>query len=684
MDEEVAKYREALLGEIGADAHVGGDYTSTRFIDRACQVLEEGEEFTEYHICRAQGQSRNRGLVQIDAYSFSPSDGVLNVVVCDFSGASEPPPLFTEDVRRLVQAGFRFVEGSVHDSLADQWDESNPAHALSKEVFSFATSGEMSKACLYVITDRPAGSSIGKIPELSIGAQDVEVHLWDIARLARMEASARGREEIEIDFSSEYGHGIPALKAGLEGESRYDSYMCVMPGAVLAGLYDRLGGRILEQNVRAFLGDTRKVNKGIRETLRTEPGMFFAFNNGLTVTVSDLVLSRHPDGNEEITSVKGLQIVNGGQTTASLYWAKKAGVDLSQVRVQMKLSRLPEEGFEEAVHNIARFANAQNAVSASDLFAGHPYFKRIEQISRQTLAPPSRAGEVNSYWYFERTTGSYKVELRRKNGLAAKTWQMLNPKKQVLSKTDVARYEATFDCLPHVVSSGAQKNIAAFGKIVSQAWNASPEGFDVAYFQRVVARAILTKAIDSEIPAQSWYPGSIVRPLSSYTLALLSSRMRAAGLQPDYDAIWRTQKAPSGFIAEAMRVAKKVLPLLMEIPEEQVRNRLVTEWVKREACWLRIESCDIELREDFLETLISGDVRSVRPKPGDWKARANQLWREGAWKRLHEWNKVEAVLTEGEADLVEWAAIASGFSPNKFRLTKLKEAWGRATARGFV
>ena len=168
--------------------------------------------------------------------------------------------------------------------------------------------------------------------------------------------------------------------------------MCVIPGAVLAGLYDRFGGRILEQNVRAFLGDTRKVNKGIRETLRTEPGMFFAFNNGLTVTVSDLALDRHADGHTEVTSAKGLQIVNGGQTTASLYWARKAGVDLSQVRVQMKLSRLPEDGFQEAVHNIARFANAQNAVSASDLFAGHPYFKRMEQISRQTMAPPSKAG----------------------------------------------------------------------------------------------------------------------------------------------------------------------------------------------------------------------------------------------------------------------------------------------------
>ncbi|MCF8814477.1 AIPR family protein, partial [Xanthomonas campestris pv. campestris] len=140
--------------------------------------------------------------------------------------------------------------------------------------------------------------------------------------------------------------------------------------------------------------------KGIRATLRKEPEMFFAFNNGLTVTVSELETRASELGGTEITKATGLQIVNGGQTTASLYWASKAGADLSKVRVQMKLSRLPEDGFEDAVHNIARFANAQNAVSASDLFAGHPYFKRLEGISRGTLAPPAKSGEGNTYWFF--------------------------------------------------------------------------------------------------------------------------------------------------------------------------------------------------------------------------------------------------------------------------------------------
>ncbi len=683
MDEDTTRYRETLLNEITADMSTGGDYARVCFIDRACQVLESGEEFTEYHICRAHTETRRGGQVRIDAYSFSPSDGVLNFIVAEFSGADDPEPLMTDEVKRIVQAAYRFLEGSVHDSLAERWDESHPAHALSREVFSFASSDEMTKVCIYLISDRPLGLQLGRLPELSLGTQEVDVQLWDIGRLARMETSTKGREEIEINFAEEYGCGIPALSAGLDGEARYESYMCVMPGSVLAALYDRFGGRILEQNVRAFLGEGRKVNKGIRETLRNEPGMFFAFNNGLTVTVSDLVIERQGDGQTAITSAKGLQVVNGGQTTASLYWARKAGIDLSNVHVQMKLSRLPEDGFEDAVHNIARFANAQNAVSASDLFAGHPYFKRLEALSRQTLAPPAKAGDVNGYWYFERTTGSYKVELKRKAGMAAKTWQLIHPKRQMLTKTDVARYEVTFGCLPHIVSSGGQKNIAAFGKVISQAWNSDPEAFDVEYFRRLVGRAIITRSIDALIPGQSWYPGSIVRPLSSYTLAIMSLRMQQQHLQPDYEAIWRAQKAPVAFLDEAMRVASQVLPLVQEIPEEQVRNRLVTEWVKKEACWKRVEDSDIELTAAFRATLVA--IPSARRKTGgSWKDRAHSLWQQGAWKRLRDWNKTQDFLTPDEADLVERAAITSQFAFKGFRLTKLQEAWERAVDNGFV
>ncbi|UNW12045.1 hypothetical protein MP631_18490 [Xanthomonas phaseoli pv. phaseoli] len=171
--------------------------------------------------------------------------------------------------------------------------------------------------------------------------------------------------------------------------------------------------------------------------------------------------------------------------------------------------------------------------------------------------------------------------------------------------------------------------------------------------------------------------------MTSYTLALMSSRMQAAGVQPAYDGIWRTQRAPDTFMREAMRVAALVLPLLMEIPEAQVRNRLVTEWVKREACWARVEASEISLTPGFLATCIPLESRPTG-KPLPWRDRAQLFWRQGVWKRLHAWEGIEQKLTEGERDIVAWAAMASEFNPKGFRLEKLQESMKHAIDEGFV
>ncbi|OOG43450.1 hypothetical protein [Rhodanobacter sp. C05] len=197
-----------------------------------------------------------------------------------------------------------------------------------------------------------------------------------------------------------------------------------------------------------------------------------------------------------------------------------------------------------------------------------------------------------------------------------------------------------------------------------------------------MVKAILTKALDAEIPAQDWYPGSILRQLATYTLSLMSDRMLGAQLQPDFDAVWRAQHAPRSFVAEAMKIAKKILPLLQEIPSEQTKNRLVTEWAKREACWLRVQSSGISLSAEFLETLTT--TTTLRKSPVRWGDKAAELWKNGTWARLHEWNKAAEILTPDESDLVERTTAVSSFGFKGFRLIKLQEAWKRAVDGGFV
>ena len=155
--------------------------------------------------------------------------------------------------------------------------------------------------------------------------------------------------------------GIQCLPASFES-STCKSYLLAMPGKMLAEIYDKYGERLLEQNVRTFLQFRGGVNKAIRNTLKSQPEMFFAYNNGLTVTAENMDVQ-----NNRILSVTNLQIVNGGQTTASIFMSKmqnKNDINLEHVYVQVKLSRIALEKVDEIVPTISQCANTQNKVSS--------------------------------------------------------------------------------------------------------------------------------------------------------------------------------------------------------------------------------------------------------------------------------------------------------------------------------
>ena len=180
--------------------------------------------------------------------------------------------------------------------------------------------------------------------------------VWDLGRLYRYASSGFEREEIVVDLEREFGGALPVLPAHLN-DAGYESYLVVVPGSQLASIYDRWGARLLEQNVRVFLQARGSVNKGIRNTIENDPEMFFAYNNGITATAEGLETRKDGDG-LVVTSLRNLQIVNGGQTTASIFAAsRKKDVDLSQVFVQMKLSIVEPERAMDVVPKISEYPN---------------------------------------------------------------------------------------------------------------------------------------------------------------------------------------------------------------------------------------------------------------------------------------------------------------------------------------
>ena len=118
----------------------------------------------------------------------------------------------------------------------------------------------------------------------------MDIDLWPIDRLFELE-TAGNEEEIEIDFESEFNsEGIPCIKGNIGSNLDYEAYLGIIPGKLLADIYISYGSRVLEGNVRAFLGtkSAKGVNNGIKKTINTEPDHFFTYNNGIAVTASSV------------------------------------------------------------------------------------------------------------------------------------------------------------------------------------------------------------------------------------------------------------------------------------------------------------------------------------------------------------------------------------------------------------
>ena len=203
-----------------------------------------------------------------------------------------------------------------------------------------------------------------------------------------------------------------------------------------------------------FFSFGAKSIKGIRNTIQNEPEMFFAYNNGLTTTAESVETDT---ARERIRSVTNFQIVNGGQTTASIFTAtKKDKAALSKVYVQVKLTVIPPERAEVVVPRISEYANTQNKVSAADFFSNHPFHLRIEELSRRIWAPSPVGGLRETHWFYERARGQYANAQANLTPAKLREFLAKNPRPQMFTKTDLAKFEYSMSMRPHIVSSPAQ------------------------------------------------------------------------------------------------------------------------------------------------------------------------------------------------------------------------------------
>lgn len=577
-------FRQDLL----AGAEANGSFLLAEFMDVVSRELTEtgfteGFEFAHY---RAQ-----RGM-RVDGYWFN-DEGGLNLFVADFDSRTELASLTRTDVDAAFKRVVNFFDASLRKNLAADLEITSPEYGLARQIAD--RKSLIRHLNLILVSERILSDRIQALPDAETAGIATSFHIWDISRLHRQRSSRSHKEALDLDFEAMFGTGISCLPAHL-GTDAYQSYLVVMPGPILSTIYEKFGARLLEQNVRTFLQARAKVNQGIRTTIMTEPGMFFAYNNGITATAQGVETKRTGDG-LQITRITDLQIVNGGQTTASLFHTRrKDKADLTQIFVQMKLSVIDNEESEKVVPRISEYANTQNRVQAADFFSNHAYHIRMEEFSRRLWAPAGKGAQRETKWFYERARGQYADAQAKLTPAEQKRFKAENPKPQMLTKTDLAKFENVWDDHPRYVNLGAEKNFARYAARIGKEWDKSSDSFNEAYFKRAVARGIIFRATERIVSAQPWYNNGYRANIVAYTLAVLSELTRRQEKSLDFQRVWNAQAISPVLESTIAVVASRVNDDLLR-PMQGISN--ISEWAKREACWTRM----LENMDEFADLL---------------------------------------------------------------------------------
>jgi hypothetical protein len=576
-----------------------GLITAEAFLEKVADILDEAGEVSGLDLCYYEGRNDRKAL-QVDGYGWDPKsdEGVLNLVVCDFVLSDEPQSIVKTDANRLLMRLVNFVSAARTREFRESLEETSSAFALADLIVRVWK--QITKIKLILVTNRTNKSTTDADPVGTIGGVPVTSNIWDLSRLERFISSGQTREDLIIDFAEDFGDPVPVLKASFEG-APFDSYIAVIPGSQLSAIYDKWGARLLEANVRSFLQARNKVNRGIRDTIRDDPAMFFSYNNGLTATAESVEIADMGEG-LLLMSANNFQIVNGGQTSASIHAARKlAPEQLNSVFVQMKLTVVPPEKAEDVVPRISEYANSQNKVNAADFFANHPFHVRMQEFSRRVLAPAGDAQYRETKWFYERARGQFADERARRTAGERKKFDAEFPRSQFFAKTDLAKFENSFRCKPHIVSLGAQKNFGDIAQAIGEEWSKSESRFDEVWYKRLIAKAIMFRNLERLVPGQPWYAGGYRANIVTYALAKVAHDAEARKKVIDFDQVWRLQRLPVP-LERAMLAAAEAANHVLTNPPPGVRN--ISEWAKKQACWAELAKYAVSYDRDFEDVLI--------------------------------------------------------------------------------
>ena len=570
---ELSEFLRETQAEVRAQMSEGSPFAEIVFSEVVMQHMAEIGMTFEPVICHFNGRFGNATL-RLSGYSMSDDADQLDLFVSLYEGVDEPKPVPDADTRLAVEQCIRFLSLCAEGKMAPRLDPSSDVHSLALTIQEIYNGLEQVR--VFVLTDQIAKAKSFKTRE--IAGKSVRLEVMDIERLHRHWSEGKPRDELVVNFIEVSGSPLPCIFVHDEADDNdYDYALTAIPGEALRFLYEKFGARLLEANVRSFLSVKGKgVNAGIQNTLRNSPSHFMAYNNGIVLVVDEIRLDKTVDGTTGIAWLKGMQIVNGGQTTASLYFAKKKfpETNLGQVWVPAKIiiMKVQDPAKEEAlVSDISRFANSQNAVRQSDLSANKPFHVEVEKLSL-TVYCPDGVGR----WFYERAAGSYNTLLSREGTTPTKLKVLKEaiPPSRKITKTDLAKYINAWDKNPDVVSLGSQKNFDRFMATLSGEAGVEAPLPGVPDYKAMIVKARIFR--DTQ---------KLVRPMfqafqanvAAYVVSVLADRL---GDKINFDRIWAKQSISQELLSQIAIWAREVNDVL----HRTAGGRMVSEWAKKPEC----------------------------------------------------------------------------------------------------
>lgn len=699
---DIAEYRKDFLEKIRSEAALNSSDPNDEFIQQTITTLEEIGEMPDPTVHYFGKKGKRGRMMQINAYAFDEADGSVCLLISDFQNSDAATALTNTQIDNLYAKMVNFLTEAYEGDISAYCDDSDHAIYIATEIKKLIgksnLQSEVLKFRFYIITNSVLSGRVKSIKKEDLYGRPVELNLWYLERFYDLDNS-QNSEAIEIN-TTEFGiSGLQYIRANMSDCNEYDAYMAIVPGKFLADIYLKYGSRLLQGNVRAFLSLRNGVNKGIRKTIISEPTKFFTYNNGIATIAESVDF----DG-DKITSFKGLQIINGGQTTASMASAviKKDNESLDNIFVPMKLTvlKFPEEEneqekekkYNDMIRKISECANSQTKVTPADFFSNHKFHILMENLSRsaRNYAPPAAGNPYPTVWFYERSRGKWEQEQMKMKPAEREKFTKSHPKDQVVKKEQLAKCLNIITGFPHVGCDNATKNMNHIAPVIDNLCEKSGDNINDLYFKKAIISVKIFKEVEKLVARQPWYPkGGNRAQIVPYSIAKLMHSI-PPGKTIDYDNIWKNQTMYPSMVHE--------LDKLTELAHEFMLNSggiIPREYARRADTWKKFRDQPYTLSEAF-----TADLRDLKEHKQEEKSArkerkfnndidaALEIYNQGYdyWMSVLEKTKKERVLSSGDRTFIESIAntIKRRQLPTSFQAKRLIRIYNKAEDYGIV